>query len=220
MVGRKCSYLLALGGIALCLLAPGRSSAQTAGDPAIIVDDFPELIQFLGTSPFGFDPSTFTMQVVQEGIGVPNFGIADLHGEWADVNPLDVGETISVNFHLIEPIGEPNPGSISDTINVVLTGHTPNGHNNNMSVDFHFRSDTLDGIAPPGLTNPIALIETGRFQDLTPFIRDATSVPGGRPGLENLQVFVRSDVPEPGSMAMLGGIAISGGLMVWRRRRR
>jgi hypothetical protein len=137
-------------------------------------------------------------------------GAFDLHGEYTSTSLIANGQTVSVNFNFLEPVGEPNAGQVSDTLNIVFTGHTPTaGDNNNVSVDLHFRSDA-DPFGVPGLTNPIILTETGGFQNLSALIQAAG-------GPADFQVSVASDVvPEPGTLGLLClGI---GALVIGRHR--
>jgi hypothetical protein len=171
------------------------------------IDDGSPTISFVGTSPYGFDPGSFTSQVSQEGVGV--LGIADLGGEYHSANPLSPGTATAVNFNFLDVVG----GPVSDTLNITFTGHTLDQFGNNMSVDQHFRSDSSDGISPSSLSNAHVLVETGGFQVLDSFVTADT-------GISDYHIRIRSaDTPEPGSLTLLGGMLLSGAAFVIRRRR-
>ena len=156
----------------------------------------------------GFDPATLNTHADSESF--------DLHGEYVSALNLANGTTITVNFNFMEPLFEEPTGValISDTLNVVFTGHTPTANDtSNISVDLHFRSDS-DPLGVTPLTGAISLAETGALQNLT---SDITR--GGGPA--DFNISVASDVvPEPGTVTLLligaGGILIGGML---RRRR-
>jgi hypothetical protein len=86
-----------------------------------------------------------------------------------------------------------------------------------VSIDEHFRSDSLDGVAPPALANATAITEDGSLKP-----------PSGLPdstyqyvnsGLTDLKIgFNSSDLPEPGFYGLVGiGMA---GMMAFRFRAR
>ncbi len=144
----------------------------------------------------GFDPTTVNQQVNPEAF--------DLHGEYLSTMLIPNGTSISVNFDFLELLGGPETGLISDTLNIVFTGHTPvTGDVNNLSVDMHFRSDT-DPFGLPGLSNAITITETGNFQSLTNMIQQA-----GGPSDFGISV-ASGAVPEPSAFNLMciGGIAI------------
>lgn len=217
MFRRTRNVFLVTSGVLACLLAPGLASAQTGpfGPVFVSVDDAPE--GNLTLSQTGLDPSTFTKQIVPEGVGSPNFGLADLHGEYHSSVALPLGTTFDANINFIErPLGpgeEPKPEDISDTLDIAFTGHTPDAAGNNISVDFHFRSDTLDAVGPPPLPNGVNLLEQLGWMNVDDVIFAQTGIP-------DFHVSVRSDVPEPGTLAMFVGMSLGAGLLGVRRLRR
>jgi PEP-CTERM motif len=137
----------------------------------------------------------------------------DLHGEYLALLNLANGQTLTVNFNFTEPAFEnpQNAGLLSDTLNIVFTGHTPTAQDpNTISVDLHFRSDG-DPTTLPTLASPITLQETINLQDLTSLIAQAT-------GVTDFQVVVGSDVvPEPSTVGLcLLGVGAT--LLAARRR--
>lgn len=180
----------------VCLLLP---AVAIAAPVTITIHDLGEGNPI--TTALGFDPTSLNVQAGNESF--------DLHGEYSSALLLGNGVTVTVDFNLVEPAIEPNPGTISDTLNIVFTGHTPNStDNNNISVDMHFRSDTDAPGGLPPLSNGIRLTETGAFQNLTNMIATA----GGAP---DFNISVASDVvPEPSTWGLMligaGGLLIGG----------
>jgi len=152
----------------------------------------------------GFDATSFNGQL--------NVDSYDLHGEYLSTTLIPNGTSIVVNIDLLEPAGGDIPaGQISDTLNMVFTGHAPSpGDNNNVSIDLHFRSDT--GVSLGGLTNAINFYETGQFQNLSSYV-----VAAGGPSDFSVQAL--SGAPEPGSFGLLvlGSAGVAAGL--WRKRK-
>jgi hypothetical protein len=176
-------------------------STPPTGSGYIVPTDPPTI-----TGPFPLGASAVN---TQEAIGT--LGAVDMHFEYQDSTPLAPGQVFVVNFDILE---SPS-GPISDTLSVTVTGHAPGGSDmTNTSVDLHFLSDSLDGILPPGLVNPIFITENGLFQDVSQTIHDNT-------GLSDLHVRFASDVvPEPSSLALLaiGLTTVTG--YGWRRWKR
>jgi hypothetical protein len=182
----------------VCLVVPVLCQAAVVVNIVDLLDVGSPLV-----STSGFDPTSLSIQLNPESV--------DIHGEYLSTLNLGNGVTVSVNFDFIEPAGEPGAivGSISDTLNIVFTGHTPTPADaNNLSVDLHFRSDS-DPTGLPALVNAINVTETGSVQSLAGSIFSAT-------GVADFQANVTSDVPEPGtSVLMLAGL---GGLLLGVRR--
>lgn len=157
----------------------------------------------------GFDPASLNIQALLESF--------DLHGEYSSQTQLADGHSVTANFNFLEP----TPcfelgcvaGSLSDTLNIVFTGHAPvTGDQNNLSVDLHFRSND-DGNAVSPLAGAFTLNETGGFQDLSRLV-----VQSGGP--VDFQISVASDtgVPEPATLLLFGsGLALT--CLAARRKR-
>ena len=104
--------------------------------------------------PVGFDATSLNVQLNPESV--------DIHGEYLSTLNLANGTSVAANFDFMEPTFEEPAGValISDTLNIVFTGHTPaTADPNNISVDIHFRSDS-DPTGLPGLTNDISLADS------------------------------------------------------------
>ncbi len=187
--------------IAVLILFP------VAANAAVIfsIDDLlvgPPII--VGTSPYGFDPATFTISSTTS----PTAEALDLHGEYISLLNLANGTSITVNFNFLESAG----GLVSDTLNLVFTGHTPTGNDpSNISVDLHFRSDVDPNSLPPLVPGTINLLETGNYQALSADIARSG-------GPTDFQVSVRSEaIPEPASIALTGAGLVLLGLINRRR---
>jgi hypothetical protein len=184
-------------GLMIGLLVLMTPTLSTAGIIFSIDDRNVVALGLVGTSPYGFDPTSLNVQInntATEGV--------DVHGEYISLLNLANGQTLSVNFNFLEAPGDPQAGLISDTLNIAFTGHTPiAGDLNNMSVDLHFRSDAEPNTLPT-LTNPIVLTETGGFQNLQSLIAQNT-------GVTDFNISVASgEVPEPATLTFfLIGIA-------------
>jgi hypothetical protein len=148
---RKLLSLASLVGMGLCLLAP---SLASAGPIVLLIDDYtasPLAVHLLG----GIQNSS--IQLTQEGIGI--LGAADVHFEYvtSDPNRPAPGQSLTFNFNIYEDAAHT---LLSDTWNVVITGHTPAfPGDSNVSLDSHFRSDSLDEVPPPALANGVAIAE-------------------------------------------------------------
>jgi hypothetical protein len=146
----------------------------------------------------GFDPTSYNAQFNPEAF--------DLHGEYFSTLNIPNGTSVSVNFNFYDGVGSPDPNLVSDTLNIVFTGHTPTaGDINNVSVDLHFRSDT-DPFGLPPLTNGISITElNGVIMSLQ------GQFPQGAP--TDFNISVASGVPEPGTWGM---ILVGGAGMLYR----
>ncbi|HWB14722.1 MAG TPA: PEP-CTERM sorting domain-containing protein [Pirellulales bacterium] len=212
MASRAPNPIVCVAVSVVCMFPPHLASA----DVALLIDDYAEqplALHLLGS----YDPTSVNKQVVNENIGV--IGSADAHFEFFsnDPNVPANGQTLTYNFNIFSPrdVSPNNPTGLSDTWNIVLTGHAPTpGDANNVSVDTHFRSDSLDEIPPTPLVNATGILE--RY-DLGP--------PSGHPDgtyqyvgplLSDLTTGFNSSAPEPSSIAMLG-VGIAG--LFYRRRR-
>jgi hypothetical protein len=205
---RRCGILLVTNGLLFLSMLPKPAAAQNSG-ASVTIDEAPGAITMTQT---GF--TVFNPDIEQAGIGV--FGVADFHGEYKSATPLNPGVSITTNFNILEPPGGGNAGSVSDTMGLTFSGRTPDASGDNLSIDAHFRSTTLDGIAPPALSGGVlfTLTETGEFQALDSDIATATGITDF-----HLQLRNALDVPEPGNAAMLMGM-ISGSLLLGARRLR
>jgi len=187
-------WLACLAGMCLFLLGP---SPAPAGGVVLLIDDYadqPLNLHLLGS------PENSSVQITQEGIGV--LGGADAHFEYvsSDPNAPAPGGTLTFNFNIYEDAAHTQ---LSDTWNIVITGHTPTGADNaNVSMDTHFRSDSLDGVLPPPLVNGVPITENQ-------FLRAPSGVPDGTyqyvgPLLSDLTTGFNSAVPEPSTFTLLG----------------
>jgi len=135
-----------------CLAFLLTSAVQAKADVYLLIDDYAEdpiALHLLGPV---LDSS---IQVTQEGIGL--LGTADAHFEYVSSTPLPIGASEAFNYNIYD---DPAHTQLSDTWNLTFTGITPvRGDASNMSVDTAFRSDSLDGVAPPSLANGVAVTE-------------------------------------------------------------
>jgi hypothetical protein len=210
------SLIAWMGALLICLIAPSLASSS---EVVLGLDDARALpsgaedpvVYAVGTSPFGFDPTSFTSQ---SGSAFPEQ--FDLHGEYSSSLLIPNGQVRTVNFNFVgEPEGGPaQAGFIGDTLNLVFTGHTPTATDpSNISVDLHFRSDPNEVTPLPALANGISVPETFGFIPLDARIVDA----GGPP---DFHISVQSAVPEPSSLIMGLTAALIGLGCAWSRRKR
>jgi hypothetical protein len=189
---------LSLGFFLLLLASTLFSSVAFANATQVTIND---LTNWVTGSAFGFDPNSLLIQQGYEAF--------DLHGEYLSATPPPVGTVIVVNVNFLESSAEPGSpkGSLSDSLSIVLSGITPfPGDLCNVSVDLHFRSDPYAVWLP----NAFNIYENGLYQNMSSYI-----VANGGPN--DLTVLVASDVPEPGSLILLGSGVL--GLAGMLRRR-
>ncbi|HTI69732.1 MAG TPA: hypothetical protein VMF06_07185 [Candidatus Limnocylindria bacterium] len=180
--------------------------AGVAGPITLFIDDSdPNGVENITATPLSqlLLDAGGTLQITQEGTGI--LGLVDYSFEFVSIDPNHPvpGITLVNNYNIFD-----GTGVLSDTLNIVVTGHTPAFTGDaNVSVDVHFRSDSLDGISPTFLANGTPVVETGGFQLFGT-------------GLTDFKIYAASEVPE--SSQTLSGIAglavISGGLAYFRRR--
>lgn len=201
-----------IGIVAAAAVAILTTSPALATPVTLLVDDHadaPLNVHLLGTVV------NSSVQVTQEGIGV--LGGVDAHFEYvsSDPNVPGPGNSITYNFNIYEDAALTE---LSDTWSITISGHTPTGPDDaNVSVDTHFRSDSLDDIQPSALAGGIlSSITEDRFLPAPSGLPDGTYQYVG-PLLTDLTTGFNSAVPEPVSIALLGaGLA---GLAAIRRRR-
>lgn len=196
-----------LAATSFCLLAPavvsagvilgiddGRMFDAVTEDPAV----YP-----VGVAPYGFDPASLS---IQSGPQHPEE--FDLHGEYNSNGWAVNGVSVVVNFNFFEET--PLQNELSDTLNIVFSGHTPvAGDLNDVSVDLHFRSDSDPAGGLTALANAISIFEVPGFMQLDQFI-----IAAGGP--TNFSLAVRS--PEPSTFVMLSLGIVS--LLGYRLRKR
>jgi hypothetical protein len=197
-----------LGRAWFCLIVSGSMFAglpSTASAASVTINDLTTPVTILVDS--SVEQSTLSTQSGPES--------ADAHFAYNDNIPLTNGTSVTLNFNIIGP-----NETLSDTLNIVLTGITPDPALNfiNTVVDVHFLSDT-GNLLP--LANAITLTETGSFQDVSPFIAQASQ-------LSNLSITFASDLSDPSAVVTpvpaalplfatgLGAL----GLLGWRRKRK
>ncbi len=153
----------------------------------------------IAVQTFGFDTVDTTIFIVNETTATNGFGIADVHSDWFATTPYASGAAQTFNFNIYDPANE--GGSLSDTLSITLTGITPVGTDpDNMSMDFHFRSDNLSGSnLLPALLGGIGITENGFFQSVNAFLPSQFTADVNNP----FSVAFRSDVvPEPSAMEL------------------
>lgn len=198
---------LSVAGLAFLLI----SAVQAKANVFLLIDDYDERpIALHLIDPLGVVQNS-SIQITQEGVGA--LGTADVHFEYISSTPLAVGQTVTTNYNIFE---NPLQPQLSDTWNITATGITPVlGDLANVSVEAHFRSDSLDGVSPTALFGGISVSE-----DLT------LGLPSGQP--DGTYQYVTSPLadlttgfnsaPEPSFFALVGvGMA---GMLGYRFRRR
>jgi hypothetical protein len=161
----------------------------------------------LGAHATGFDPASLTITVANETLTA--LGVVDIHGEWVSLNPFGNGQTQTYRFNFWDHEIGGVMTDISDTLLITLTGQQ--GNPNNMGIDLSFRSDNLEpagnGLTP--LSGATDILEDGTFQSLDAWLPSQ---------LTQLNVSIRSEVPEPSSLALLAVGALS--LLSYASRKR
>lgn len=188
----KMNYKAGYFGVAAFLLAGSASQAIVN----FKIDDRTESIAAFLTGP----ALNSSVQIVHEGIGI--LGGMDAAFEFVSTDPSRPvpGEVRVYNYNIFEA-----NGFLSDTLSITITGHTPlTTGDANISVDAHFRSDTLDEIAPGSLFNGQPLLETGNYQQVNA-------------GLSDLNVQFASGVPDASSTLGLFGLGLAGLATVRRK---
>lgn len=154
MALRKCFLALFVVLLAGTLL----SVPVFASAAKVTINDLKDVVA--GTA-IGFDPNSL---LIQQG-----FEAFDLHGEYMSLTPPPVGTVVVVNVNFLEPYNDDGlpVASLSDSLNIVLTGITPfPGDLSNVSIDLHFRSDPYAVLLP----NAYYIYENGLYQDMSPYI--------------------------------------------------
>jgi len=153
----------------------------------------------IAVQTFGFDAPDTTVFIANETTATNGFGIADVHTDWFATTPYASGAAQTFNFNIYDPANE--GGALSDTLSITLTGITPAGTDpDNMSMDFHFRSDNLSGgNFLPALLGAIAITENGLFQSVNAFLPVQFVADPNNP----FSAGFRSDVvPEPNALEL------------------
>lgn len=201
MLQTKRYGLLLLGGLAACLLSPHLATAQgVAPAVSVTINDLPDTINIAGAGAWMVPPG-FQSHVD------PNGESGGFHGEYVSGDAAWVnaaaGTVLSSQVFFTEPPPEGNGApDYSDWLQVTFTKNV-----NSVSVDGTFVSDPAQ---LPTLGNP-QIVEDGTFQDVSSLLQGAPN---------DFQAIVASDIPEPGSLALLVGMASGGLLLSVRRLRR
>ena len=124
----------------------------------------------IAAQTFGFDAPDTTIYTVNETAATNGFGIVDIHSDWTATTPYAPGAVQTFNFNIFDPANE--GGLLSDTLSMTLTGISPvGGDADNMSIDFHFRTENLGGgNYLPALLGGVAITENGLFQSVNAFL--------------------------------------------------
>jgi hypothetical protein len=198
----RCLYLAM--GVSMSLCLPNVAGAATVG-----ISEGENFIS-LSISGAGETGPTPILSVVLENVGI--LAQADAHFEYiSSTTPVpQAGSTSTTNYNIFEPT---LPLTLSDTLNIAITWRQPTTDDlNNVIVDIHFRSDSLDGILPALLTDAFSIVETGQAQTVDTVF-----------GVSDLTVQFQSDVeatPLPAALPLFasgGGLL---GLLSWRRKRK
>jgi hypothetical protein len=187
-------------GVSLCAVLPDLAAAAT-----VTIGDLTDNLS-VSSSEF-----SALLAITDEAPGV--LGKVNAHFDFLSTDPLAAGVTKTTNYNIFGP-----SGGLSDTLNIVVTGHTPTADDNtNVTVDMHFFSDTADENVSllVLLANGIPITETGLLQEVNG-------------GIADLTVQFTSDVsdadvsatPIPAALPLFAtGLGVMG-LLGWRRKRK
>jgi hypothetical protein len=159
----------------------------------------------LGAQATGFDPTSLTITINNETL--TQLGVVNIHGAWVSPNPFADGQVQTYRYNFWDALVNGVPTGISDTVVLTLSGQQANP--NNMTIDLRFRSDNLGGNVLTPVPGGVDIIENGLFQSLN------ANLPTQ---LTELSVSIRSDIPEPSSLALLAVGALS--LLSYASRKR
>ena len=159
----------------------------------------------LGAQATGFDPTSLTITIRNETL--TQLGVVNIHGAFLSDTPFANGQVQTWRFNFWDRLVGGVPTDISDTVVFTLSGQQADPYN--MTIDLSFRSDNLgeNGLNP--VVGGIDIIENGTFQSI---------FPNGEAGMKLFDVGIRSEVPEPSSLALLALGALS--LLSYASRKR
>ena len=185
-------------GVSMCAVLPDLAAAAT-----VTIGDLTDNLSVSSSE------SSALLVITDEAPGV--LGKVDAHFDFLSTDPLAPGVTKTTNYNIFGPGGQ-----LSDTLNIVVTGHTPTT-SDNVTVDMHFLSDTADESVSllVLLANGISITETGLLQEVNG-------------GVADLTVQFTSDVsdadvsatPIPAAFPLFATGLGALGLLGWRRKRK
>jgi len=203
--------LISLGAAASCLLLPNLAMGQAAPAAGIMIDDAQGS---LDEGPLVFTPTGGLNNPVFSSHVDPNSGneSGGFHGEYTSAVHLNPNPVLA-QVWLLEPPGDSGQpaGSVSDYLAITFTNTVGT---QNMSVDGSYLSDGAPTPFPP--VDPRYTI----VESPTGFV-DVSAILQAQGAPADFTALVRSpSVPEPGSMALLVGMAVGSGLLARRRAKR